>query len=260
MTILQGRALSALGLGFAIALAAGGCGGDEPAATHNVKIDVGGSVVYAFDVQEGLAGVLVSLLDVDGELVTTTTNSAGLWTIENVRPGVYVEEYSLAGYDTMTATFAIPADGENNVENVFITRPTVGLSEISLVATVAPFGLSLLDGDSVNDGIGNVTAVYSSSGDTAITVTFNRRAEGFIRLTDGETDQDIFATPDANFMTWTFSEAAIGAINGGGIGGGLTTDTDPFTWHRIQVNVSSYTPIHGDLIPMDADVFFNAVP
>ena len=108
--VINPERVAVAALSLCAILIAGGCGDARPASTHNVKIDVGGSVVYAEDAQEGLAGVLVTLLDVDGEIETTTTNSAGLWTIENVHPGVYVETYELAGYETSTGTFAVPAD------------------------------------------------------------------------------------------------------------------------------------------------------
>ncbi len=39
----------------------------------------------------------------------------------------------------------------------------------------------------------------------------------------------------------------------------LTLDSDPYTWHRIEIDVSYYTPIHGDLVDLRADVYFNAV-
>ncbi len=245
---------------FAVAVATAACGGAPP-QTHNVKIDVGGSVVYALDPSEGLAGVAIVLTDVEGREYTATTNSAGLWTIENVLPGVYSESYSLAGYDPLTGTFSIPAGGENNVANVFITRPAVALEEEPLVATISPFSTSLVDGDQPFDGLGGAVLVYSSSGNADIVVSFTRRVVGGnVSLRDDDTGQQIGAQADATGMIWTFSEADIATINGGGVTGHLTVDQDPFTWHRIQVSVTSFTPLHGDLVQTQATARFNCVP
>jgi hypothetical protein len=247
-------------VGFAVVMS--GCGGGaEPASTHNVKIDAGGSVRYAFADQEPLSGVIVTLTDVDGEVYTVTTNSAGLWTLENLQPGVYVEEYALAGYLAQTGTFAIPAGGENNVKNVFLTRPDVFLEEMPATAAVSPFDVTVIDGAEPRDGLAGVAMSYSSSGNAAIVITLSERAAfGFVRLTDDETGQDIFATPDATDTVFTFSEAAISQINGGGPDGALTFDQDPFSWHEIDINLTYYTPIHGDLVDLDATLFFNSVP
>lgn len=250
---------SLLALGVVLAPVSG-CGG-APASTHNVRVDVGGSVVYALDPGEGLAGVSVGLADVEGEIETATTNSAGLWTIENLRPGVYTETYSLAGYEPFVGTFAIPAGGENNVKNVFLTRPEVALSEVGLVASISPFDVEVRDGDEPHDGLAGASMTYSSSAGGAIVVTFDRRiASGTVRLRDTETDQQISATSDALDQVFTFSEAQISTLNGGGPNGHLTVDSDPFTWHRIDINVNTYTPIHGDLVHTSARIWFNAVP
>lgn len=252
------------GLGVAVALLVAACGG-EPSQTHNVQIDVGGSVSYALDPSEGLAGVVITLTDVDGNVRIGTTNSAGLWTIENVLPGVYAETYELAGYETVESTFSIPAGGENNVKNVFITRAAVYLSETPLTMTVSPFSATLRPADPMYDGLGGVTMVYSTSGNADVVVTFSRRViNGNVRIIDGLTGQQAFATADTTRTIWTISEAQISNINGGitPANPGIRTDQDSFTWSRLMIQtVTSYTPIHGDVVATPlTDGYFNVVP
>lgn len=253
-----GRVLVAVAAAMGIAV---GCGGPPPEAqTHNVKIDVGGMVIYALDADEVLPSVAVTLTDVEGETLTAQTTSAGLWVIENIAPGVYSESYVLAGYETQTGTFTIPAGGENNVRNVFISRGTVALDESEITASISPFSVTVGNGDELRDGLAGAVMVYSSAGNGDIVVTFPRYVvSGTVQLRDLSTNQVLNATPDAGRTIWTFDETDIGQINFGT--DMLTLDQEPYTWHRLQLNgVTTYTPIHGDLVSMSANLYFNATP
>lgn len=257
--ITFGRILAAVAmLGVGVTAGCGGPPAEEQ--THNVKIDVGGSVVYALDASEPLPSVLITLTDVEGETRTAQTTSAGLWAIEDIAPGVYTESYALAGYETQTGTFTIPAGGENNVRNVFMSRGTIGLSETGMIASISPFSVEVENGDELRDGLAGSVMVYSSAGNGDIVVTFPRYvASGTVQLRDLETNQSLNATPDTNRMIWTFDEADIGQINFGTEM--ITLDQEPYTWHRIQLNnIATYTPIHGDVVTLSANLYFNATP
>jgi hypothetical protein len=183
-----------------------------------------------------------------------------LWDLRDLDPGPYVERYSLAGYEPVEGTFLLDAFGENDVENLFVSRGTVGLDEAHLLATISPFALSIRDGDSLADGIAGVSAAYSG-GD--IVVTFSRPIAqpnaGDVYFYDYESGDPAFATVDSAGQVFTISAASIAAIDGGN---GPAADNDPYTWgSAVFVNfVSSYTPIHGSQETMDAELYLNVLP
>lgn len=239
-----------------------GCGNAGPSPTHTVRMDLGGYVTWAGDTTRGLAGVTVTLTDIDGETRTAVTNSQGLWVIEDVKPGAYIETYEAAGYEMFMDTFLLEAAGENDVKNIFVSRGTVTLFETRLRATVAPYGIVLMDGDDARDGFGGIAATYTSG--TDIVVTFNRRVYnpgGFeVYLFDEPSGDFAMGTVDtATETTFTISADDIAAMDGGQ---GPTTDTDPFTWDLFLIinNVDSWTPLHGTLESMDAGIEMNATP
>ncbi len=249
-------------IAFVLLLAAAACGRKEPGQTHTVKADVGGAVTFSGDPAIRLGGVLVTLTDLEGNTRTATTSVDGLWIIENVLPGVYIETYELAGYETWSGAFGIDAFGPNDVKNVFVPRPDVGLDERHLRASVsAPFPMVLMDGDQPVDGFGGVTAVYHPAVDGTITATMDRRIiDGNARLIDGETGNALDAdrTDTATETVFTWDATQIDQLNGGG---GLTTDTDPFTFHIILIeNVDAITPLHARFESFDAGHAFNAAP
>lgn len=262
--MLNASARSILVFGLVSALAAA-CGPTVLRDQHGVKFKTGGQVVYGGDTTIVLPGVAVTLTDTDGIVTTANTDSSGLWTMKNLLPGVYAARYELAGYEPLLTSLELDAFGSNEVSNPFIAAGTIQLNEISLTATFAPFGTVLTNGQQLFDGVGGNVLTYSVTNDGAISVTFPQRVfAGQVRLTDGETGQQIDATLDtANGTSFTFSKIEIDNINGGGGGGGnaLTADNNPFTWHRIQVqNVETFSPIHGTLRQINATAWFNATP
>lgn len=239
-----------------------GCGNAGPAPTHTVEIDLGGFVAWFGDTTVGLPGVTVTLTDIDGDTHIAVTNSQGLWVISNVKPGAYIESYEAAGYETITDTFLLEAVGENDVKNIFVSRGTVVMQETRLRATVSPFGLVLMDGDSPIDGFGGIVATYTSG--MNIVVTFSRRIfnpGGFdVFVYDEVLDEFALGVVDtATETTFTVSAADIAAMNGDL---GPFTDTDPYTWtlHLFLDNVNSFTPIHGTMESLDATVDMNSTP
>lgn len=239
-----------------------GCGSAGPSPTHVVRIDLGGYVAWSGDTTRGLAGVTITLTDIDGDTRTAVTNSQGLWVIEDVKPGAYIEMYEATGYEPVTDTFLLEAGGENDVKNIFVSRGTVTLVETRLRATVAPYGVTLMDGDDVRDGFGGIAATYVSG--TDIVVTFSRRIynpggfEVYV-IDDPSGDFALGVIDTSNETTYTIRAADIAAMDGGL---GPATDTDPYTWDLILYidNVQSWTPMHGTLESMDASIEMNATP
>lgn len=236
-----------------------GCGGTAPAPTHTVRMDVGGVVRWSGDLTTSLPGVTVTLTDIDGDTETAVTNSQGLWAIDNVDPGAYIETYELAGYETVTDTFFLEAVGENDVKNIFVSRGTIGLDETHLRAMVAPYGVELRDNDSFRDGFGGVSAVYTT-GQTVV-VTLSRRvlaASAVVFLRDDISGDFAFGNLDTTETQFTIDPADMAAMDGDL---GPTTDTDPFTWTlELVVSVDSYSPIHGSFENLDASIEMNATP
>lgn len=245
----------------AAAVLAVGCGPAVLRDQHSVKFSTGGQIVYALDGSEGLAGVAITLTGPDGTQYTASSGSDGLWTISKLPPGVYAAHYELTGYEPVDTELALDAFGPNQVSNPFVSAGTVQMDETLLRADIGPFAVQVKPGDSPRDGIGSSVLVYSISGDGAITVTFPRRVyNGQVRLTDEQTFQQINAQLDtATGTTFTFSKNEIDNINGGQ--NPLTSDNDPYTWHRISIqNVQTYSPIHGDPQTISAEAWFNATP
>lgn len=248
---------------IALAMIAGAsvaaCGQTVLKDQHSVHFAVGGQVTYVTD-GSPLPGVSVTLTGIDGKTTTATTDSEGLWSMTGLVPAVYAASYEAAGYESQSGTVDLSAFGPNEVSNPYVVVPTVKLSETLLRATLAPFGTELTTGESKTDGFGGNVLVYSVANDGAISVGFPYRVfNGNVRLSDQETGQQINATLDSNGTSFTFSKTEIDNLNGGSQP--LTSDTNPYTWARIQIsNVQSYTPIHGDPVFFSASAYFNATP
>lgn len=240
------------------------CGDKPQGQTHNVAIDVGGSVVYAFDTTEKLGGVTVTLTDLDGNSRSATTSANGLWTIENVLPGIYIETYSATGYETYAGSFGLDAPlGENDVKNVFISRGEVSLQEERLRLTIsAPFSVTLENGDDPTDGFNGLALVYRPSADGTVTATFSRRllpgtGEVYLQFFDTA----VFGTRSdtATETVFTIDGAAIDLEYGQFPNNG--TDTDPYTLHHLLTDgIVALTPIHGDVEQFGALLRYNATP
>lgn len=243
-------------------LALAGCGPDEFTKTlQDARYDVGGAVVYAGDTSQGLEGASVVVKDLNGKELAATTNADGLWVVENVPPGVYTETYTLEGYEDYTGQFVLEAVGENDFKDMFVGRGTVGLQETQLKGSLgAPFSVDVEDGDSLANGIAGMDLVYSRSGDSFITLTFNKPVYTdpyAMRLQDGVTGYSMYATPNQDLTAWTFSKQEIESLGGNG----LTADGDGSTLHTITItNALSYTEIHGDETHVNATIRFDCVP
>lgn len=242
----------------------GGPGGGAPPPTHAVKIDVGGAVVYAGDPAERLEGVTVTLTDLDGDTRTATTGASGLWRIDNLRPGVYVETYELMGYETASRTFGLDAGGPQDVRNVFVPRPDMLLRETRLVADVgAPFSTVVLDGDAPVDGFAGNVLVYRPATDGDIVITFSRRLldGGEVRFLDtlgGFEAVDAKRSDSATQTTFTVRGSDLAQLNGDN---GPAADTDPLTFSELRFeDLDALTPLHGDPESFDAIVRFNVQP
>lgn len=252
-----------LALTGAIALAtAWGCGG-PPASTHAVSFTVGGAVYYGGGpANVPLSGVTVSITDIDGKTKTAVTNSSGLWAIHKVLPGPYADSFTLSGYEPVSGTFLIDAQGQNNISNSFFGLPDVIMDEPALVATIEPYGVQISDGETLTDGFGGISAVYHYPPATPVTVNFNRPIfAGSIRFSDQTGGGGGFPTTFVNTAgttSLTISAAQIDAMNGNQ---GPQTDTDPFSFGEIRIqNVQTITPIHGNLQQMDATLRINVAP
>lgn len=252
-------ARGALGLAV-VMVAAAGCGGSggQGSIVHDVKFDVGGAVHYLLDVDRPLSGVTITLTDVDGKTEVATSSSNGLWTATNLHPGPWVERFELAGYEPVERAFVLAVGGENDISNVFEARPDAFLEETLLRATIAPFGVTIYGGQSFRDGFG-YTLEYSLASDGPIVITFSRPVyDADADLRDGETGQNQGANFDAVTDTVTITEADINSINGGA--NPLTVDSDPWTFHRIQIYAAAITPLNGDDEGLFANLYINAVP
>ena len=241
-------------------VAAAGCGsGGRGSLTHDVTFDVGGRVGHLLHPDRPLSGATVTLTDVGEDTETATTASNGLWTEANLRPGPYIERFELAGYEPMERELILAVGGENDIENVFVGSPDAFLQETRLRATSSPFGVEIRSGETYRDGFSGHVLQYSVAAHGSITLTFDRDvidADG--DLEDGETNQNVGASFDSATRTLTFDAADIDTMNGGGTP--ITTDTDPWTWHRIDVDAFALTPLDGDPEFFAATLFFNAVP
>lgn len=243
-------------------LLAAGCGhaGAPANQTSDVRVDVGGLVTYSGDPAVLLDGVTITFTDLDGETFVATTNVGGVWTLLDLRPGVYTERFERAGYETQTGFFSVEATGENDVTNIFIDHPQTSMPETQLTVTVsAPLAATLRDGDDPVDGFG-FTAIYRPSVDGTVTATMDRvLVDGILYLYDSLGGE--FAVGDrddtSGVTVFTIDESDIDALNSNT---GLMTDGDPMTFDYLYVGGEAYGPIHGDLITLDAVVTFNAAP
>jgi hypothetical protein len=241
-----------------VAVASAGCArapGDPP-LTHTANVDVGGAVLYAGNPDERLSGVAVTLTDIDGDTRSAITGSGGLWTITNVRPGVYVETYEAPGYEPFSATFGIEAFGEDDVKNAFIPRPDVSLAETRLTATVSgPFSAVLRDGDAPLDGFNGATFLYSEASGGDIVVTFSRLLlpdDADVRATDGGDTVDADRTDTATQTVFTLPGAELVSQ--------LDADSDGLTFLFLEIDVEGLTPIHEEIEGMSALLRYNATP
>ena len=245
-----------------LVLAAGCNTGPAPMnQTSNVKVDVGGSVRYGLGENEPLAGVTVTLTDIDGETYVTTTSATGLWVLSNLAPGTYTSRFEATGYEPSEGVAPLDAFGENDVKNVFVPYGDVYLLETSLTANVSTqFSISLREGDDPIDGFQGAVLRYSSMQDADVIVTFDRLlVGGFVYIYDLESGDIAIANQDdsSGVSVFTIEEAEIENINGGA---GMTADTDPLTFNYLVVFGNGYSPIHGDGISLYATARFNAVP
>lgn len=245
--------------GALVALVAAGCSrapGDPP-LTHKANVDVGGAVRYSGNPDERLAGVTVTLTDMDGDTRTAVTGSGGLWTITNVLPGVYIETYEAPGYETINGTFGVDAYGEADVKNAFVQRPDVFLAETLLVATVSgPFAAVLQDGDSPLDGFLGASFLYSEAAGGDIVVTFSR----LLLPTDGG---DVRADDGNNTVEGNRSDTAtqtVITLPGAELVSQLDADADGLTFIQLEIDVLALTPIHEDFESMQSRLQYNAAP
>jgi hypothetical protein len=252
------RAIIALAIAFV-----GGCGGDGRGGggrTHTVEFDVGGFVAYQGEPDVGLPSVAVTLLDADGETYSATSGSSGLWSIDNLKPGVYTERYELAGYEPVTGAFALEAFGENDVSNPFVARPPILMEDMRLRVTISPFGALLENGDELFDGVGSNAFAYSNAQGEPVVLVFNMvAAPGSLAILDDMTTFDfVVGGLDSSGSVTTISilGSQIAAMNSGE---GLTPSVG-LEWNRLRISASAQTPVHGELVALDAAVWFSTLP
>jgi len=232
-----------------------GCGPDEITETlQNAAFDVGGAVVYAGDAELPIADVAIEIKDINDKAYDGTTNAAGLWTIPNLREGAYTLTYTKTGYKSSTAPFTLDALGENDFENMFIGLGTHAMRETQLQADIgAPFNVTLVNGDFMAHG-GPQTIEYSMSGDSIVTVDFNKPLYGgdFSVRISGQLGT-IYAVPDQGRTHWTFTVPELNSA--------LMADTNDFTLSTFQiVGAFSYTDIHDEVTAVNAEILFDCVP
>jgi subtilase family serine protease len=155
-------------------------------------------------------------------------------------------------------SFVLAVGGENDISNVFAQRPDAFLEETLLRATTSPFAVTMHGGQTFRDGFG-YTMQYSLAAHGSIVITFSRPVyDADADLRDGETGQNVGSNFDSVANTLTITEADINSINGGATP--LTVDSDPWTFHRIQIQADAITPLNGDGESLFSTLFFNAVP
>ena len=253
--------MRALFLTASTLLVTAACGdGRSTRQTHEVRFDVGGAVAYAGDPSEVLVSVAVTLVDVDGETYETTSGSEGLWTIEDLAPGIYLERYELDGYVDVVRQFSLDAFGENDVANPFVSRPLALMNETPLQALISPFGVDLLDGQTLFDGVAGVAAVYDVSAGDDLRVEFSIPlvSGGYAIVEDAFTSDTVIGTLDSSgSTTYVLPGEQLAAMNAGT---GLMADTDVQTRHYLFIGGNAVTPIHGEAVALAAVLRFNAVP
>ena len=242
---------------LSLLLLAFGCGGPDEITTtkdlQTLQFDVGGQVAYALGDMEGLDAVSVTLTDSAGIDFTTTTTAQGLWFLADLAPGPYLGRFSAAGYGDEFLVFSTSVQGENDVENPFIGVATVFMNETEPVVTVSGvFSVTLNNGDNLVDGAGTTSAVYglAAGGDIVVTTDI---APLVLNVSVADEAGTTSSTVNATRTVATVAGTALQALP-------LTADDMLGTTDALNVSVTWFTPIHGDLATWVATVNFNVVP
>lgn len=257
-----------LGSVASFSIAVSGCsGGDDDDDDGRLgELRVGGSVRYcALSQVVNLPGTTVTLTNFEGDVVTATAGSAGLWQMENVPEGVYTVGYSLTGYQSYEETLLV-SQPEGSPSR-FVDAGATCLAETYATATIAPFSALLENHQTLIDGVDDVFQ-YSKSAHGDIVITFDRPIAFFafsgegpafagvpsqVVLQDGSTFQSIVSSANAPHTVYTISEAALDGMNAGA---GLTTSG---TLHVLSFQgLPQYDPINGGQHGFSASFRFRA--
>ena len=151
--------------------------------------------------ENGIGGVLISLISATGELMTTMTSGDGSYSFDGVAPGLYtVQQTNPAGFSSTTpdqVAVLVPAEGSTSV--VFGDRPD---------GTVSGLVFNDLNGDGIRQraeaGIGRVAiTLWSDAGIIAAATTAADGAFVFTEVGVGayrvkETDPQGFVSTTSN--------------------------------------------------------------
>lgn len=258
-----------LGSAASLSIAVAGCsgGGDDDDDGRIDELRVGGTVAYcALNQPMGLAGATVTLTDFEGDILTATVGSAGLWQLEDVPEGVYTLALSLAGYQPYETTFLVSQP--EGSPSQFVDAGLLCLSETYATATITPFSVVLSNHQTLIDGVDDVFE-YSKSTDGDIVLTFDRPVAFFAfaggegaafgggpvgpTLQDAVSQQQIASSPNPAHTVYTITEAQLNAMNAGA---GLTTSG---ALHFLTIsNQVQYDPINGGQHNFNATLRFRA--
>ena len=234
----------------------------------NADVDIGGFVFYntngstnssgeaEFEPSEdaALSSVTITLTDIDGVAQTTTTNSSGIWELENVVPGNYFISLSLTGYETILDDFDVSIVDTQNVGNAFFNVGTVDMKETDLEVTI--LGNTLRNGDNLANLVGGISAVYAIATiyATDIAVTFSQTVVlGKLALDctslvgTGGVSGGKKNTSSSNVTTFSMVEADVDQCLDGSDADALADgmDSNGYTTATMTITADWITPIHG---------------
>lgn len=247
---------------------AAGCSGGGGKSDGDGRIDelrVGGAVTYC-NLSEDipLSGVAVTLTDFDGDVTDTTTGADGLWEMNGVDEGVYTVGFSLAGYETAWDTAAVSQP--EGSPSAFVDFGNRCLAEELATASVAPFGASVVNGQTLTIDDGGAPFVYDRSDDGDIVVTLSRPAPGSSfafggggggvpSVNDPQHGYTVYPTTiSADRTVFTFSAAALDGVGGTGIG------TNGQLNYVSFYNLTQFDPINGGQANFFGYLHFYAQP
>ena len=233
-----------------------------------------GGVVYVGDSPGD--GVTVTISDSESVQWSTTSNSDGLWRLDNdFPPGTYKVEYSTPDLPPLENIFNIYSSsydygsGYFYIENGYVYLGQVNLIEQPLEASISPFAVTLQNQQELRDGAGGQVVQYSLSADSDIEITFNYPLWSANEIclidydgvplfkdtnADGQGDYPLCANYDANTSTFTFArsdldQAYLGIDSFGSFMGtstlvGMIADGIPTTQYLLWVGVTitEYAP------------------
>ena len=242
---------------------------------HNIDVSLGSFVYYdnngnsGYDPAEdtALSGVTITITDIDGVSESATSNTNGIWVLENVQPGSYLISLSLTGYETILDDIDVTLVDAENVGNAFFDVDPVQMQESEMEITL--LSNTLTSGDSPANGVNGVSASYDISADTDIVANYSQTvvsASLSMSCTSlvgtGGANSGVSGTvSNSNVSTLTLPEANINLCLDGSDADALADgmDTNAYTYATMTVAATWITPIHGTSRSHSSTLAFNVV-